>query len=237
MAPATPCEGAQKPIGSDSRSSGSDFFLPTRTTEAAPSTSTLLFLLTDDPLELGLAGSRASGSAVFDKMEAPAVVTVQEDLVPHQSAPLTATTSTSSSPSTSSSGEFIPRRVLFTGGCGFIGSNVLRYLVHTYPRTKFVNLDKLDYCGNPKNIADVAEDCANYWFVHGDICDRDLVRNLFEQHRFDCVFHFAALSHVDRSFTNSDEFVRTNVNGTHVLHPRALHPCLNRRSLRRLELR
>ncbi|CAD7967303.1 unnamed protein product [Amoebophrya sp. A120] len=129
----------------------------------------------------------------------------------------------------SGAADFIPKRVLFTGGCGFIGSNVLRWLVTTYPRTKFVNLDKLDYCGNPKNIKDLADECANYWFVRGDICDRNLVRSLFEQHRFDCVFHFAALSHVDRSFTASDEFVRTNVNGTHVLLEAAIRcPTLER---------
>ena len=113
--------------------------------------------------------------------------------------------------------DFIPRRVLFTGGCGFIGSGVLAYLVETYPRTKFVNLDKLDYCGNPKNVARLASECANYWFVQGDICDKPLVLKLFKDHEFDCVFHFAALSHVDRSFVEPEEFVKTNVNGTHCL--------------------
>src|SRR5690349_5446162 len=102
--------------------------------------------------------------------------------------------------------------ILITGGAGFIGSNfVLRWLRrHTEP---IVNLDKLTYAGNLRNLESVAED-RRYTFVRGDICDREHLRSLFEQHQPRAIVHFAAESHVDRSIHGPDDFVRTNVNGT-----------------------
>ncbi len=109
-----------------------------------------------------------------------------------------------------------PRSVLVTGGAGFIGSNFLLALVPRYPKVQFVNLDLLTYAGNLLNLQSI-EDAPNYTFVHGDIADADLVRQLFDEHRFDTVVHFAAESHVDRSILDPLAFVRTNVVGTATL--------------------
>lgn len=105
------------------------------------------------------------------------------------------------------------RTILITGGAGFIGSHVVRLFVEKYPDYKIINLDKLTYAGNLKNLTDV-ENKNNYEFVKGDILDTDLLKSLFEQHHFDGVIHLAAESHVDRSITNPLEFVQTNVIGT-----------------------
>jgi dTDP-glucose 4,6-dehydratase len=102
--------------------------------------------------------------------------------------------------------------ILVTGGAGFIGSNfILQWIAQE--RTPVVNLDKLTYAGNPRNLERV---CANslYSFQQGDICDRDLVRGLLERRRPQGIVHFAAESHVDRSIRGPDDFIRTNVNGT-----------------------
>lgn len=114
--------------------------------------------------------------------------------------------------------------VLVTGGCGFIGSNFIRYLYGAHPNYRIYNLDVLTYAGNPENLADieVLEDGLNerdrrYVFIRGDIADRELLRVLFEEHAFAYVFHFAAETHVDRSFFNLADFIRTNVDGTIVL--------------------
>ena len=104
--------------------------------------------------------------------------------------------------------------VLVTGGCGFIGSNFVRYLLETEPDIRITNLDKLTYAGNLANLADVAGD-PRYRFVRGDITDRDTVRSLLRG--VDCLFNFAAESHVDRSIHDSGPFVLTNVIGTQVL--------------------
>lgn len=106
--------------------------------------------------------------------------------------------------------------ILVTGGCGFIGSNFVRYMHEKYTGVTIVNLDKLTYAGNPENIKDI-KGSDRYVFVQGDICDVALVEKLFSQHGFDTVVHFAAESHVDRSITGPGEFVRTNVLGTQVL--------------------
>lgn len=112
--------------------------------------------------------------------------------------------------------ESLGKSILVTGGCGFIGSDFLRQMVKKYPETLFVNLDALTYAGDPKKVEAIA-DCKNYVFVHGNICDRDLVNSLFEKYNFDKVVHFAAESHVDNSIKNSQIFLETNVMGTQVL--------------------
>ncbi len=106
--------------------------------------------------------------------------------------------------------------VLVTGGCGFIGSNLVRLLLRSRPEFTVVNLDKLTYAGNPANVEDLAGD-PRHIFVQGDICDRDLVAALFAKHKIDVVLHLAAESHVDRSILGPEEFVRTNVMGTSTL--------------------
>ncbi len=106
--------------------------------------------------------------------------------------------------------------VLVTGGCGFIGANFVRFLLTERPDWQVVNIDKLTYAGNQANLADLA-DHPSYTFVHGDICDQELVNELFKRHKVQAVVHFAAESHVDRSITGPDAFIRTNINGTFVL--------------------
>jgi dTDP-glucose 4,6-dehydratase len=103
--------------------------------------------------------------------------------------------------------------ILVTGGAGFIGSNLTRFLVNKYPDYTIVNLDKLTYAGNLENLKDI-EGKANYTFVKGDILDMDLVKSLFEKYQFTNVLHTAAESHVDRSITDPLAFVKTNVLGT-----------------------
>lgn len=105
------------------------------------------------------------------------------------------------------------KKVLITGGAGFIGSHVVRLFVNKYPNYDIVNLDKLTYAGNLENLTDV-ENKTNYKFIKGCITDKAFINNLFEQEQFDSVIHLAAESHVDRSITNPLEFVETNVLGT-----------------------
>ncbi len=107
--------------------------------------------------------------------------------------------------------------ILVTGGMGFIGSNFIRHLLTAHPAVrKVVNLDKLTYAGNPRNLADLAHE-ARYAFVRGDICDEKVVADTLEAHRVEAIVHFAAESHVDRSIQQAEDFVRTNVQGTRVL--------------------
>lgn len=102
-------------------------------------------------------------------------------------------------------------RLLVTGGAGFIGSCFIRYILNKYPDYKIINLDLLTYCGNLKNLSDV-ENNPNYTFVKGDICDKNLVKNLISN--VDCIVNFAAESHVDNSIKNPEVFIETNVKGT-----------------------
>ena len=108
------------------------------------------------------------------------------------------------------------KSILVTGGAGFIGSHVVRRLVKQYPQYDIVNLDALTYAGNPENLKDIAGS-ANYTFVKGDICDADLVDQVFAKHQINQVVHLAAESHVDRSIDDPLVFVRTNVLGTATL--------------------
>ncbi len=106
-------------------------------------------------------------------------------------------------------------KVLVTGGAGFIGSNFIRYFLGAHPDAEIINLDKLTYAGNPDNLGALVSH-VNYEFVLGDVCDTKLVEDLMQRDP-DVVVHFAAESHVDRSIEDAQEFVRTNVQGTHTL--------------------
>ncbi len=103
--------------------------------------------------------------------------------------------------------------ILITGGAGFIGSNFIVYLFKQIPLVKIVNLDKLTYAGNLNNLKEV-ENNPNYIFVEGDICNRNLIEDLFNRYNFNGVIHFAAESHVDNSIERPDKFITTNVVGT-----------------------
>ena len=105
------------------------------------------------------------------------------------------------------------KKILITGGAGFIGSHVVRLMVKKYPDYHIFNLDALTYAGNLENIVDI-ENLPNYTFIKGDIVDAEFINQLFEKHQFDGVIHLAAESHVDRSITDPLAFVKTNVFGT-----------------------
>jgi dTDP-glucose 4,6-dehydratase len=105
------------------------------------------------------------------------------------------------------------KKILITGGAGFIGSHVVRRFIKKYPDYLIVNADKLTYAGNLENLGDV-ENEQNYRFDKTDIVDKQQVLALFKKYNFDGVIHLAAESHVDRSITGPDEFVFTNIVGT-----------------------
>src|SRR5512140_859171 len=108
------------------------------------------------------------------------------------------------------------RRLLVTGGAGFIGANFVHHWCQAYPTDRIVVLDALTYAGNRHNLASV-EAKENFRFVQGDICDRSLIDKLLVEENIDTIAHFAAESHVDRSITGPAAFVQTNVVGTFTL--------------------
>lgn len=105
------------------------------------------------------------------------------------------------------------KNILITGGAGFIGSHLVRLFVNKYKNYNIYNLDALTYAGNLENLSDI-ESKENYKFIKADIADTLQINEIFEEHKFDCVIHLAAESHVDRSITSPMEFVKTNVIGT-----------------------
>lgn len=108
------------------------------------------------------------------------------------------------------------RNLLVTGGAGFIGANYVLYWLEQHPQDNIVVLDALTYAGNRKNLISV-ENHPNFTFVHGDICDTNLVETVIKEHNLNTIVHFAAESHVDRSITGPDAFIETNILGTYSL--------------------
>ena len=106
-------------------------------------------------------------------------------------------------------------KILVTGGAGFIGSALIRHLINETSH-RVVNLDKLTYAGNLESLATIS-DSDRYEFEHGDICDRQIVRAVFQRHQPDLVMHLAAESHVDRSIDGPTDFIQTNILGTFTL--------------------
>ncbi|MHA1230326.1 MAG: dTDP-glucose 4,6-dehydratase [Candidatus Helarchaeota archaeon] len=105
---------------------------------------------------------------------------------------------------------------LVTGGCGFIGSNFIKLILKEKNDIRILNLDKLTYAGNIKNLEDIKNN-ENYVFVKGDISDTEILDQIFREHNIDLIINFAAESHVDRSINSGDEFIQTNIQGTHTL--------------------
>ena len=125
---------------------------------------------------------------------------------------------------------FEPRNVFITGGAGFIGANFVRHWLANSQGGRVVVFDALTYAGNIDNLAGLDRD-PRYVFLKGDICDETMVRTLLEQHQIDTIVHFAAESHVDRSILGPDDFIRTNIVGTHSLLKAAKTLWLDRKTV------
>jgi dTDP-glucose 4,6-dehydratase len=126
-----------------------------------------------------------------------------------------------------------PRRVMVTGGAGFIGCNFVRHLLAADPDIRVVNVDALTYAGHLASLAGVAEEYSGrYFFVHADICDAAAMEQVFSEHDIDTVVHFAAESHVDRSIDGPLTFIDTNIQGTAILLERARSHWGERRDVR-----
>jgi len=110
---------------------------------------------------------------------------------------------------------YTPNNVIVTGGCGFIGSNFLNYMVNKYPNIQFHNIDKMDYCANHENVN--CRNLSNYHFYKCDINDKNFIDYILAVNDIDTIVHFAAQSHVDNSFDNSLQYTTDNVLGTHTL--------------------
>ncbi len=108
------------------------------------------------------------------------------------------------------------KKILITGGAGFIGSHLIRHFVNNYPHYEIFNLDALTYAGNLENLQDI-RGSENYKFLHGNICDKFYIDSIFNNYKFDSVIHLAAESHVDRSITDPLSFAKTNIFGTIIL--------------------
>ena len=108
------------------------------------------------------------------------------------------------------------KKILITGGAGFIGANFVHYILNKYDDYKVFNLDKLTYAANLDNLSSI-ENNNNYIFIKGDICNKEFIENLFKKENFDIVVNFAAESHVDRSISDPSIFINTNVVGTQIL--------------------
>ena len=109
------------------------------------------------------------------------------------------------------------KNILVTGGCGFIASNFLNYMIKKYDRYNFINLDAMYYCANEKNITKSNRNKKNYKFIKGTIQNKELVDFILTENKIDTIVHFAAQSHVDNSFSNPIQYTKDNILGTHIL--------------------
>jgi UDP-glucose 4,6-dehydratase len=107
--------------------------------------------------------------------------------------------------------------ILVTGGCGFIGSNFVNYMIRKHPSYRIINIDAMYYCASKANIAPDVSTSSNYKFIHGNINDSSLIRYILSEEKITHIIHFAAQSHVDSSFENSIHYTTDNVKGTHTL--------------------
>ena len=111
---------------------------------------------------------------------------------------------------------YIPKNILVTGGCGFIGSHLVKHIVENYPQYNVISIDKMDTCSSLSHFKSIRH-YANYKFIKCDICSSDILNYILTNEKIDTVLHLAAQSHVDNSFGNSFSFTKNNVLGTHVL--------------------